>query len=713
MRYSSQIYAIRTATAAIALLAGAATASAQQAAQNVGLEEITVTAQRYTENLQRTPLSVTALTADALAERQVFNIRDLQAQIPGAIVANVVGLQTAPRIFLRGVGQDSATFNSDSAVGTYVDGIYIPRLYAGMFDFVDVDRIEVLRGPQGTLYGRNTSGGAIKLITKRPSLDSVAGSVEAGYGTFNQFDAKAYLTAPIIEDKLGASVSGLVRRRDGFVSQPSLGKKVNNRDVTSVRGKFLFAPSDAFEAELIVDHTTDDSGAFFPVAIQSTSPTLPLANRFRDILVTDSNYPNNGHAEVNGVTLNGKYTVGDFTLSSLSGLRNVKQDVVIPLDGAPNSTLLSQLALNDTSFSQEFNGTYQTDKFSLVGGVYYFFERVRAQSPLGANAELSKQRTNSYAGYAQGTFHVTEQLSVTGGIRYTNDKKNFYNYYYVPSAAVPVRVPKLGDASWSSWTPKASVDFQVTPDVLLYASYSRGFKGGGWNRVPPSVQAGGVLVYNVFPYGPENVNAFEVGAKFQSADNRIRLNVAAFYNKYTGLQISQQIPGTTIARTTNASGARVQGVEFEPSWQVTDTFRLYGNGAFTGAKYTESYICQLNGIFQECRTKKLKDVIPFKGTLGFSFTPDLGTPGKFRLGASVDYSDKYYNDAVNTEILAARGRILLDAVIGYDYENWTVSIEGKNLTDKRYWSSALPVGATSVIYPNDPRTVFGRIKYSF
>ena len=281
MRYSSQKHAIRTATAAIALLAGAATASAQQTAQNVGLEEITVTAQRYSENLQRTPLSVTALTADALAERQVFNIRDLQAQIPGAIVSNVVGLQTAPRIFLRGVGQDSATFNSDSAVGTYVDGIYIPRLYAGMFDFVDVDRIEVLRGPQGTLYGRNTSGGAIKLITKRPSLDSVAGSVEAGFGTFNQFDAKAYLTAPIVEDKLGASVSGLVRRRDGFVSQPALGKKVNNRDVTSVRGKFLFAPSDALEAELIVDHTTDDSGAFFPVAIQSTSPTLPLANRFR------------------------------------------------------------------------------------------------------------------------------------------------------------------------------------------------------------------------------------------------------------------------------------------------------------------------------------------------------------------------------------------------------------------------------------------------
>ena len=278
---------------------------------------------------------------------------------------------------------------------------------------------------------------------------------------------------------------------------------------------------------------------------------------------------------------------------------------------------------------------------------------------------------------------------------------------------MPVRVPKLGEASWASTTPKATIEYQATPDVLFYASYSKGFKGGGWNRVPPSVQAGGVLVYDVFPYGPENVNAYEVGAKFQSADNRIRLNVAAFYNKYSGLQISQQIPGTTIARTTNASGARVQGIEFEPSWQVSETLRLYGNGAFTGAKYTQSFICQLSGVFQECLTKKLKDIIPFKGTLGFTFTPALDMPGRLRIGASVDYADKYYNDAVNTEILAARGRMLLDAVIGYDWENWSVTIEGKNLTDKRYWASALPVGTTFVIYPAEPRTVFGRIKYSF
>jgi outer membrane receptor protein involved in Fe transport len=178
--------------------------------------------------------------------------------------------------------------------------------------------------------------------------------------------------------------------------------------------------------------------------------------------------------------------------------------------------------------------------------------------------------------------------------------------------------------------------------------------------------------------------------------------------------VTQQIPGTTIARVTNASGARVRGIEFEPSWQVADSFLLYGNGAFTWAKYTESFICQISGVFQECRTKKLRGVVPFKGTAGFVFTPDLGTEGGFRIGASVDYSDKFYNDAPNTELTAAKARTLVDALIAYDSPaNWTLSLEGKNIFNKKYWSTGLNLGATIVVYPNDPRMIVGRFRYKF
>jgi iron complex outermembrane receptor protein len=719
MSYAFQSRTLKLALfASASMLAVVSTASAQQVAQadKAGqLEEITVTAQRYAEDLQKTPIAVTAFSADTLAERQVFNIRDLQAVVPGAIVQNVVALQSAPRIFIRGVGQDSATFNADNAVGTYIDGVYIPRLYGAVFDFSDIERLEVLRGPQGTLYGRNTSGGAIKIETKRPT-NELTGNFEIGLGTYDQVDLKGFVSGPLVEDKVFASLSALSRDRDGISTAPNLNnKKVNNRDVTAVRGKLLFTPSDAFEVQLGLDHTKDDSGPFYPSAIVGAAATFPNASVNRDIFITDGNSPDQSSVEQSGATLTAKYNVGDFTLTSLSGLRNLKTDAILPLDTAPNSLLISGVFLNETSFSQEFNGVYESDRFTGTGGVYYFFERSRFLSPLGiSQPELSKQDTNSYAAYAQGSFKITDQLSVSAGIRYTDDHKSFYNYYYVPTTAIPNRTPKLGKESWDSWTPKFGVEYQANDDLLVYASYSKGFKGGGWNRVPPAI-SNGQLIYGVFSYAPENVDAYEVGAKFQNADNTLRLNVSAYYNDYSGLQVSQQIPGTTIARVANASGARVQGIEFEPSWQVTDTFLLYGNAAVTDGKYTESFICQLNGVYQECRAKDLRGVAPFKGALGFVFTPDVGLPGQVRLGASVDYSDKFYNDAVNTPLIAARARTLVDALVAYDSEkgDWTLSLEGKNILDHTYYSTGLTVGTTQVVYPNDPRTVTARFKYNF
>lgn len=702
--------------AGLVVCVSAPQALAQQAAEERGvLETITVTAQRYSEDLQKTPVAVSAFSADALAERQAFNLRDMQSLIPGAVIQNVVALQTAPRIFFRGVGQDSATFNSDNAVGTYIDGIYVPRLYGALFDFSDVERLEVLRGPQGTLYGRNTSGGAIKIISKRPS-DTLTGSFEIGYGNYDQIDLKGYISGPLIEGKLAASATLLSRDRDGLTLAPNLNnKKVNNRDVAAGRVKLLFTPSDAFEVEVAVDRTQDDSGPFFPTAITGNPAVFPLASPDRDLFVTDGNSPDQSSVEQTGLTLTARYNVGDFTLTSLSGLRNLKNDTILPLDTAPNSLLISGAFLNDTSFTQEFNGTYQSDRFNATGGVFYFFERARFLSPLGlSQPELSKQDTNSYAAYAQGTYKLTEQLGLTAGIRYTDDNKSFYSFYYVPTAAIPNRVPKLGKDSWNSWTPKLGLEYQATDDLLLYGSFSKGFKGGGWNRIPPAI-SNGQLIYSVFSYAPENVDAYEVGAKFQSADNTLRLNVSAFYNDYSGLHVSEQIPGTTIARVNNASGARVQGIEFEPSWQVTDNFLVYGNGAITDGKYTESFICSRAGAFRECRDRDLRGTVPFKGSLGFIFTPEFNVPGQVRFGASLDYSDKFYNDAANVPLLAARARTLVDALVAYDSENrdWTVSLESKNLLNHEYYSTSLPIGATTVVYPNEPRMVTARFKYNF
>jgi len=681
-------------------------------------EDIVVSAQRFDQRLHDTPLSVSAFDGAMLADRQALNLRDISTLVPGLVVETVSGLQTAPRIFLRGVGQDSATFNADPAVGTYVDNVYVPRLYAGLFDFSDVERLEVLRGPQGTLYGRNTSGGAINIVTKRPSF-TLTGAAEIAYGSFDQLDAKAYVSGPIT-DKLAVSLSVLHRQRDGISYAPNLngGQHVNDREVNGQRVKLLFVPAEELEVTLTLEHNQDDTGPYYPSAIQVANPAqLPNANPGRNLFITDADTPSNdGRAEAWAGSLTARYSRDGLSVTSISAYRELKQNMIIPLSTIPGSNSISGIFFKNYSLSQELNAAYTSDRFNLVGGLYYFEERSQFENRVGTNPlEQSIQRTESYAAYAQGTFYLTPTLGLIVGGRYTYEKKPFWNYYAVPTAAVPVRYPLSETKSWDGFTPKIGIEFKPSEQVLAYANYTKGFKSGGWNRIAPSVQ-NGVLIYDLFPYNPEKVEAYEAGLKLETADRRASLNIAAYWNDLSGLQVTQQIPGTTIGRIVNAASARVKGVEVEASWTPVEGLQLYGNAAYTDAGYRGAFTCtDLTFAYRDCSGKDLRGVSPWKALAGFTWKLPVEIPGGFRIGLSANYTEKYYNDAFNNELVAGRTRTLVDGFISYETEDrrWTATLEGKNLTDKQYYGTALALGQTIVAYPSDPRTVVGRIRYAF
>ncbi|PWR18260.1 TonB-dependent receptor [Zavarzinia compransoris] len=708
-RPSGLAMAVWLGAAFLAAGAQAEEAGQERATATAEVGDVLVTAQRYNQDLQSTPVSVSAIGWVALEERQVTTLKGLGAQVPGLVVESVTALQNAPRIFLRGVGQDSATFNVDPAVGTYVDFVYYPRLYGAVFDFADVERVEVLRGPQGTLYGRNTSGGAINVVTKRPS-QVPTGSIEVSYGSYNQFDINGFISAPIVPNKLAASLAVIHRQRDGITFASNQNTWVNDRNYTAERLKLLFTPTDDLEFELSADNVNDDSGPFYPAGVPTATGVVG------DIFATGSTLPSDSNSDTWGISLTGRYKLQDWTLSSISAYRNLDYGTIIANHAVANFALTSGIYVDNYSLSQEFNATYQGKDFTAVGGLFYFQEHTDFEVPVGSNPkEHSIQDTYNYAAYGQVTYHLTDRLGLIGGLRYTRDTKDLWNYYYEPTPAVPVRYPLEGSRTWDGLTPKLGIEFQATPEFFTYATFTSGFKAGGWNRIGPTVNSG-QLIYSLFDFDPENVNAYEIGGKYQSPDKRFVLNVAGYVNDVTDLHVTQQIQGTTVGRTTNASAARILGLELETSFKITPELLVYGNLAVTDAEYTETFLCaNPAGAYEDCSDKDLKSVSPLKALVGFTYQPPLDIPGSIKLGASLSHTAKYYNDAYNREVGATDAYQLLNASITYLSEDghWTATLEGKNLTDEHYYGTTLIFGATTLVYPNDPLTVTARLGYAF
>ncbi len=708
---------ITTAALSVGVAFAPLAAFAQASRSPTALDEVTVTASRFKSNLQTTAVAVSAFPANTLLQRQIVNVGEIGSQIPGLVLTPAAGLSSVPRIAMRGVQSESGDVKGDPVVGIYVDNVYQPRPQTAFMDFFDIEGIEVLRGPQGTLYGRNTSAGALKITTKRPSQVFTYGG-DVAVGSYNAVDIRGAVSGPLAANKVAGSLSFVSRRRDGTMNAPAYGQDVNNRDSRAVRAKLLFTPTDKLDIELAASAVRDQSDLMIGTSVSVLPGVVNPKARFgRDLRTSEFSGPRAAKTIATNGSINASYRATEtLTFSSITGYGKVDNTSATPFTQRPNGvdTGLSY-SFSDQFWSEELNATYNTERLDLVGGLFYFHEdgTLEDGGPYRASATYDRL-TTAKAVFAQGTYHLPAGVGLTAGFRYTSEDADFTQFYRTLASTA-----QRATATFTATTPKIGIDWQANRDLFLYASYTEGFKSGGFGNIPPtSPVAGGSG--RPLPYEAETVKNIEVGVKYQTPDRRFRINAAVYQAKYDALQLPVRDPVTLTAYTSNASGAEVTGLELEPLWQVTDALRFYGSISIAEGKYTAPFQCSgADTRFTNCSDRDLKGLSPLKSDLGMTYTTTLWS-GEVRLNADWEYSDAFPNNVSNQlQQVGTPKYDLLNASVSWTTPDghWTVSLEGRNITDEEFAITTIQIANLTspalTAYPNEPRTVMARVKASF
>ena len=735
---------------AMSLLAGTGTVMAQDAApaadgpKTTTLEGIKVTARKREETLQEVPVAVTAFTADSLDRLNVKDLADLDGQVPNLTIYAARGSSSTLTAYIRGVGQSDPLWGVDPGVGIYMDDVYIARPQGALLDVFDVDRIEVLRGPQGTLYGKNTIGGAIKYISKGLRSDfNGYGSVTLG--NYGQRDIKAALGGGFGgSEYLRGRISVADLHRDGFGENLVTGAQVSDKKVRAVRANLGAYVTDSFDLQFAFDHVDDGSGVrgaqmlranpYDALLTPTTGPFLPLADRY-DV--------RNGMPNVNDTTLSGASVVANFrmnedwTFKYVLAKRESDTETNIDFDTTPDKIADVKAFYSDEQVTHEFQANYDAGGRSRgVIGIYKFDGEAGGQVlnnffNLSFGDTQGTVYTESIAAYADWTFDVSDKFSIDAGLRWTNEDKHAVvrNIGYTdgtftkPSGVVAAAFDKT--INFKNLSPKISLDYQVTPDIMVYGLASRGFKSGGYNiraqatAVPRSAE----------PFQDEQVDSFEVGTKMGLLDQRLFLNLSAFHNKYKDIQLSIFTEYTTPQNTkaffgdfTNAGEGTVNGLEVEYQWLATDNFNISGNLAWLDAKF-DTYMFKNVNIADQQEFTNAPD---FSGALNAEYRIDLDGGGS--LSARVGYT--YQSRVVaTTEVVKDPGTLATVQPItqdGYGLVNagviwkandaWTVSLQGSNLTDKAYRTTGYNLYAALGVHTGfygPPRQYSLTVKYDF
>jgi iron complex outermembrane receptor protein len=770
------------AAAVVAALAHSAAAAAQQQDSRVvqGLEEVVVTAQRREESLQSVPVAVTTLSEAMLERQNIRNIAALDQIVPNIVMNPNTGTSSASKIFLRGVGEDESFFTADTPVGLYVDDVYIARQTGAMFDLFDVERLEVLRGPQGTLYGRNTSAGAVKLVTRKPELGATSARAEVAVGNFDLRSVRLSGNLPL-GDKAAVQLAGLLRERDGYTKNRVTGKDVNDQDVKGARASLLVQPTDGFRATLVGDLIRERSTPGYAIPLQLNSLGDPLADpvpKTGDFYVTNSDIvgPQNDLDQY-GLSLTLEFDATDaLKLKSVTSYRALDNQLYLDADGdtlapAPSRAGLFHLFQDQQQYqvSQEFQGTGSAlgGKLEYVAGVFWFKEHNDqiTKSVIGlpalfglpsasagridlTNAADEVLTTDAYAAFASATYHFSEQLSGTVGLRYTSESKDYRNQVLLPSGAVQVvclnrtgatavqaaaapctpAQTALGftnftnasafDRSWNDVTPRFVLDYKLTPSALLYASAAKGFKGG----TTSGRDTAALRNLNRIVGAPETNWSYEAGLKADWLDNRLRTNVAAFYNKYKGLQFGVTTPDGGFGRI-NAGDAEIKGVELEATAVPVEGLELSASVGVLDGKYTEWTAslgtCAAQGLStrQQYLDLDLKQAPKWSYRLGGNYSVDMGGAGVLSFGADWSAKAKHYNNLCNSEGIAVQDYQFLNAQVRWENAdgNLLVTLAGSNLTDEEVFNGGFDFGrslgfASAYLYP--PRMWTLSVRYS-
>lgn len=640
---------------------------------NEGIVDIVVTATKRSERIQAVPVAVTALDAQALERLQINNLADAGAGAPNMTIFRNPSSSSSSLIYMRGIGDDSSNILREFPVSQYIDGVYVGRNLGALADMIGYDRIEILRGPQGTLYGRNSTGGAVKLVTTRPQFDSFSVKGDFTIGSFEERDFRALVNIPIA-DRLAANVAIGSTNNDGYYTNVATGGGLNRRDIQSVRTGVLFDATDKLSFYLTGDYTHDNSGLQVPTQMSSTTGTGKDVPLYGGDFDAKPDLPDINRGNFWGVGLQTDYSLEFGNLQSITAYRGVDMRANYDYGGAPIGADLIR-DVSQTQFSQELQFTSDFDgPFQFVSGLFYYHEKGHGYEGFIFTAGGSPtnytfdQISDSYAAYAEGNYTFTSWLTGTVGVRVTHDSKEL--------AREVVFDGVTASDSWTRFTPKVGLKAQLDEHIMAYASFSKGYKSGIYLPFPGNaVQAATALP-------PEGVNAYEVGLKADWLGGKLRTNLALFDNSYKNLQIGVLTSGGATGAVSADEHAR--GLELEVT--ATPTENLFVSGAFT----------LLDTEFTRVPTGSssypvLGDEQKFSPPKTFRINADYDIPfdggQKVTLGVAYSWYDKQAQGFPNT-LYKMDAYDLVDARIAFTPagEHWGLELAAKNLADTRYWT---------------------------
>jgi iron complex outermembrane receptor protein len=734
------------------------------------IEEVTITARKLEESLESAPLSVSAFREQDIADRNMTRADDLSSAVPNLKLDRPSRGSTDARIYMRGVGQDDPVLTNDPAVGIYVDGVYLARMQGSLLNLLDIERIEVLRGPQGTLYGRNTIGGAINIITAKPSYE-LGGSATVRIGSYRLFETRGSVNVPLVAERMALRLSAATATRDGYTKNRLTGTEWDDNKNLAGRAVLRIDPTDSLEVLLAGEISREYEKPQGGECVYTGASQLPLLASLAsggafDFATTCRNtrpgneyrfeadiYTNQNELDTGGLSMTVTYGFDDFVLKSITAWRQIETRSGIDAD----QTRLHYVHEVDRPGDQDgvsqelqLTGSLFENRLRFVSGLYWFRETaelgtvqtilpglVGTPTPcvfLTGNAALctavygspffllpfpdfGMDGTNeienlSYAAYGQIDFDLADRLTATFGLRRTHERKQFDRFSFRPiggSPASPV-IDTRESERFDAWTPMAKLRFDVSDDLMVYASYAEGFKSGGFNG-----RASSAGPSQLSPFDPEQVDSWEVGVKGAFFDRRLTVNAAWFYNDYEDIQLTifgRAPEGGFLSDIVNAGEATIQGLEVEFVALPLPGLQLSGNVGLIRANY-EKFTGRdpATNLPVDRAGLDFKHTPPWTYTLAAAYSLPLEDLGVLTARAEWFSQGRVFQNTENDPtikqgkygLLSARLSLLLPD------ERTEVALFGRNLLDRRYIANAVPLSVSlgfNSIYWNEPR-MFG------
>ncbi|HJW44944.1 MAG TPA: TonB-dependent receptor [Lysobacter sp.] len=705
-----------------------APASDEQEARATTLGAVTVTARKREETLQQVPVAVTAFTAASLDKLNVEDIGDLDAQVPNLTIYAARGSSSTVTAYIRGVGQSDPLWGVDPGVGIYLDDVYIARPQGALLDVFDVERVEVLRGPQGTLYGKNTIGGAIKYISRGLPTD-VDGFGSVTVGNYNRLDVKAAIGGALGEgDALRGRLAVASLNRDGYGDNLFTGQEVSDKEILALRGQLGAYVNEDLNFQFAYDWMDDQSGVRGAKKLRP-NPLTPAYPPLDDRYDIRSGMQNINDTSMKGASATANWRMNeDWTLKYVLAKRESDTETNIDFDTTPQPIVDVKAFYRDEQVSNELQVNYDAGgRARGVMGIYAFDGEAGGQvrnNFLGLlfGDTQGTAYTDSLAFYADWTFDLTEQLKLDVGARYTDEDKRavvLNRGYSDGTYTTPISTAADFDktTNFKNVSPKVSLDYEISPDIMVYGLASRGFKSGGFN-----IRANAVAVpRSAEPFDDEKVDSFEVGSKMGFFDSRLFLNLAYFYNKYEDIQLSvftafdsngDGVDDNFFGDFTNAGKGTVQGVEVEYQWLPTQHWQVSGNVAWLDAQYDEFMSRGVN----IADTQEFTNAPEFSGALNLEYHTDLSGGGNLSARAGYSYQSEVWPTTDLSPVIRQDGYGLVNAGVIWKLDDaWSFSLHGNNLTDEEYRTTGYNIGVFGVLtgFYGPPREYSLTARYDF